>query len=110
MIINDIPFSADLEDILNELVSQLRLNDIHYIRKMIPTSRDVQICCPYHNNGMERRPSAGISKDTGIFHCFACDESFTTDDISFCERCGSLMRRDNEFPVCSNCIEYLEKE
>ncbi len=48
--------------------------------------------------------------EKGIFHCFACDESFTTDDISFCERCGSLMRRDNEFPVCSNCIEYLEKE
>lgn len=48
--------------------------------------------------------------EKGSFHCFACDESFTTDDISFCERCGSLMRRDTEFPVCSNCIEYLEKE
>lgn len=85
MTINDALFSVDLGDILNELVSQMRMNNISYIRKMIPTSRDIQICCPYHSEGMERRPSAGISRDTGIFHCFACEEVHSLPEvISYC--------------------------
>lgn len=81
MIINDVMFSADLEEILNELVAQLRMNNIHYIAKMVPTSLDVQICCPYHNNGQERRPSAGIRRKDGLFHCFACGEVHTLPEV-----------------------------
>jgi len=81
MTINDVTFSADLEDILNELVAQLRMNHIYYISKMIPTSLDVQICCPYHNNGQERRPSAGIRRSDGLFHCFACGEVHTLPEV-----------------------------
>lgn len=33
MIINDVLFNCELEDILNELVSQLRANDIQLINK-----------------------------------------------------------------------------
>lgn len=85
MRINDTEFNASLHEILDELVSQLRANDIQYIQKQIDTSKDIQICCPYHNGGMERKPSAGIRKSDGLFHCFACNEVHSLPEvISYC--------------------------
>ena len=85
MLINDVQFNTSLEDILNELVSQLRINGIQYIQKMKDTPKDIQICCPYHKEGMERRPSAGIRKTDGLFHCLACGETHSLQEmISFC--------------------------
>ena len=81
MTINDVTFTADLEDILHELIAQLRMNQIYYMPKIISTSLDVQVCCPYHNNGMERRPSAGIRRSDGLFHCFACGEVHTLPEV-----------------------------
>ena len=77
MIINDVQFTVELEDILVELVAQLRANNIPLIQKYKEGPTDFQICCPYHANGMERRPSAGIRKTDGLFHCFACGEKGT---------------------------------
>lgn len=37
--------------------------------------------CPYHGNGQERKPSAGIRKSDGLFHCFACDEVHTLPEL-----------------------------
>lgn len=45
----------------------------------------------------------------GRFHCFSCDENYTTEDLSFCDRCGQLMERTGE-PNCKNCIEYLTEK
>ena len=85
MRINDTEFNVSLHEILDELISQLRANDIQYIQKQIDTSKDIQICCPYHNGGMERKPSAGIRKSDGLFHCFACDEVHSLPEvISYC--------------------------
>ena len=85
MIINDIQFNVELEDILIELVSQLRANNIKLIQKWKNGPTHIQICCPYHSNGMERRPSAGLRKEDGIFHCFACGEVHSLQEvISYC--------------------------
>ena len=85
MNINGIEFNASLQDILDELISQLRINNIQYIQKMHDTEKDIQICCPYHSNGMEKRPSAGIRKTDGKFHCFACGEIHELYEvISYC--------------------------
>lgn len=85
MKINEVEFNTSLELILDELVLQLRANNIQYIQKMISASTDIQICCPYHNEGMERRPSAGIRKSDGLFHCFACNEVHPLPEvISYC--------------------------
>lgn len=82
MIINDVEFNAECIDIVTELQNQLRLNNIPLLGKIIDTSNNVQVCCPYHN---ERRPSAGIRKSDGIFHCFACGEVHTLPElISYC--------------------------
>lgn len=85
MIINDVNFTVELEDILIELISQLRANNIDLIQKYKVGPTHIQICCPYHNNGMEHRPSAGLRKTDGIFHCFACGEVHSLQEvISYC--------------------------
>lgn len=53
-----------------------------YVRPKRISGSYYQICCPFHNNGDERRPSCGVLlKDEfrngtlykkGWFHCFAC--------------------------------------
>lgn len=85
MIINDVQFNVELEDILIELTLQLRANNIQLIRKYKEGPTHIQICCPYHNNGQERRPSAGMRKEDGIFHCFTCGEVHSLPEvISYC--------------------------
>lgn len=81
MIINDVQFNCELEDILTELISQLRANKINLIQKHKDGPTHIQICCPYHANGMERRPSAGLRKSDGIFHCFACNETHSLSEV-----------------------------
>jgi len=81
MIINDVQFNCALEDVLTELVSQLRANNIPLISKQRNSGDHIQITCPYHSNGMERKPSAGIRKSDGILHCFACGEVHTLPEV-----------------------------
>lgn len=81
MIINNTQFNCDLEDIITELQSQLTLNNIPLIQKKHNTPTDIMIQCPYHGNGQERKPSAGISKKDGTFHCFACNEVHSLQEV-----------------------------
>ena len=85
MVINDIPFNCELLEIVNELQSQLNANGIKLMHKVIDTPDNVMVCCPYHKEGQERKPSAGIRKSDGLFHCFACGEIHSLQEmISFC--------------------------
>ena len=85
MIINDVQFNCTLEEILSELQAQLRLNNIPLLQKIADTTNDIMVQCPYHGNGQERRPSAGIRKSDGLFHCFACQETHSlTEVIAHC--------------------------
>jgi len=40
---------------------------------------DFIIFCPYHNN--TRSPAAEISKETGLFYCFGCQETHTLIEV-----------------------------
>ena len=85
MIINNVPFETDLMSIFEELRSQLTANGITLFHSMRDTPDNIQVCCPYHKGGQERRPSAGIKKSDGIFHCFTCGETHTLQEmISHC--------------------------
>lgn len=85
MIINNVIFNADIIDILEELRHQLALNQIPLLQKMKPSGDNVMVSCPYHGNGQERRPSAGIRKSDGLLHCFACGATHTLQEvISYC--------------------------
>lgn len=81
MIINDIQINAELDDVLSELQHQLQINNIPYLSKYKDSGNDIMVQCPYHGNGQERRPSAGIRKSDGMFHCFACNETHTLPEV-----------------------------
>lgn len=86
MKIRNLEFATDVYDILAELRNQLSINGIQLLEKDPKESgNNYQIQCPYHGNGQERHPSAGIKKDTGVFHCFGCGESHELPEvISYC--------------------------
>lgn len=81
MIINDVVINADISEILNELKHQLEINQIHLLHTMRDTPDNVMVCCPYHKGGQEKRPSAGIRKTDGTFHCFACGETHSLQEV-----------------------------
>ena len=81
MKINDVEFNAELEDILKELQNQLALNNIELLQKTKDSGDNIMVQCPYHGEGHERRPSAGILKRDGTFHCFACNETHTLSEV-----------------------------
>lgn len=85
MVINNIPFTVDLNEILNELRSQLHKKGINLLKDIRDVPDNVMVTCPYHKGGQERKPSAGIKKADGIFHCFTCGETHTLPEmISHC--------------------------
>lgn len=81
MKIHDLEFNIELLDILQELRSQLKQNHIDLLRDIKDGPANVQVTCVYHADGQERRPSAGIKKDTGIYHCFACGETHDLPEV-----------------------------
>ena len=85
MQIDDFHIQADVVDIIQELKSQLSLNGVELFSKFFDSGDNVMVCCPYHKGGQERRPSAGIRKTDGMFHCLACGETHTLPEmISHC--------------------------
>lgn len=81
MEINGVIFNADCEDIITELQRQLAVNKIPLLQKTRDSGKDIMCQCPYHGNGQERKPSAGIRKSDGMFHCFACDETHSLQEV-----------------------------
>ncbi len=85
MYINNVQINADLSEIISELKSQLNANGVFLLEKTIDSRSDIMITCPYHADGHERRPSAGIRKSDGLFHCLACGETHSLYEmISHC--------------------------
>ena len=85
MIINDVPILADCLTILYKLRADLVEMRIPLLSSIKDTPDNVMVSCIYHKNGQERRPSAGIKKDTGVYHCFTCGEVHDlTEVISHC--------------------------
>lgn len=86
MIINDVQFNVSLEEVFEELKKQIELNGFPYFQKGYrPSGNSIQIQCPFHGDGQERKPSAGIRKSDGMFHCFACNEIHSLPEvISYC--------------------------
>jgi len=86
MTIDNIEFMVSVEEILQELRSQLALNHIDLLQiQPRESGKNIQIQCPYHSDGQEKKPSAGIRKSDGLFHCFACQETHSLPElVSYC--------------------------
>ena len=65
-------------NILNILKQELNLRGINLLNKILPGNSNIQVTCPIHSGGQERKPSCGISivkkegVDVGTVHCFTC--------------------------------------
>jgi DNA primase len=70
--INETWINADLSDIITELRSQLAAKGIPLLQSTRDLPQDIMVSCPYHKEGQEKRPSSGMRKSDGQFHCFAC--------------------------------------
>ena len=85
MKIGETYYNAELSDILDELSIQLQANGIQLLQKRNNLQTHIMVQCPYHSGGQEKKPSAGLRKDDGKFHCFACGEIHSLPEvISFC--------------------------
>lgn len=85
MVINNQIFNVELMDILLELKSQLNINGVDLLHTIKDSGKDIMCSCPYHKNGQERKPSAGIRKSDGLLHCFTCNETHSLQEvISYC--------------------------
>ena len=85
MQIDNLTVTTPLIDVIVELRNQLNANGVQLLGKIMDSGEDVMICCPYHKDGQERRPSAGIRKSDGMFHCLACGETHSLPEvISYC--------------------------
>lgn len=94
--VNGLPILADEISVIAVLKAQLKELGIERFYSYHNRGEELQICCPYHKEGQERRPSASISLITktdkdgrkipaGTFHCFACQTtSSLTEMISHC--------------------------
>ena len=76
MQIEDVYFDVELEDIINFIQA-----NTDFFPSYKPGFEDVMVSCPYHKNGQERRPSAGIRRKDGMFHCFACGETHSLPEV-----------------------------
>lgn len=81
MQIDNLIISASVDDILTELKTQLNINGISLLNKTFDSGDDVMVQCPYHKDGQERNPSAGIRKSDGVFHCLACGETHSLPEM-----------------------------
>lgn len=79
--IGDLILDCDLSDIIDELQAQMTINYIPLLQKRRNIPTHIMIQCPYHKDGQERKPSAGIRKTDGLFHCFSCGEVHSLPEV-----------------------------
>lgn len=76
--VDNIYINAEIYDILMLLRTHLSLKGINLLRHIKPGRDNIQITCPNHANGQEKRPSCGIrttdgnGTPIGQVHCFTC--------------------------------------
>ena len=70
--INNNYIQAEVSDIIMELKRELEINGVKRFYKITDTPNNTMICCPFHKNGQERKPSMGVLKSDGTCHCFSC--------------------------------------
>lgn len=76
--VNNTYIMANIEEIVSLLKTHLSLMGRNLLGQIKHGRDNIQITCPFHANGQERRPSCGIrtteseGKEVGSVHCFTC--------------------------------------
>ena len=78
LMVDDIPILENEMTILETLRNELHNRGIDKLAVIKKTHGNIQVCCPIHKDGKERKPSCGINLDgskgtsPGTVHCFTC--------------------------------------
>lgn len=78
LIIDDIPILENEMTILETLRTELHNRGIDKLNVIKKAHGNIQVCCPIHKDGRERKPSCGINLNAsngtsvGTVHCFTC--------------------------------------
>lgn len=84
--VNGLNIEATPAQILEDLKYQCEKNGVHYFRSIKPGNDNIQFSCPFHSEGQEKHPSAGMTTvkmtrmngkvvPAGTVHCFTCGYS-----------------------------------
>ena len=82
--------NAEVEDIISKLKEVTLNQGLNYFYKSMDTPNNYMVCCPFHKNGQEKKPSMGIHKKSGVCHCFRGDTEVITQNGIFeiADLCG----------------------
>lgn len=76
--VGNVLITTPVISILQILKQELDSRGIQLLHRMVKSPSNIQVTCPVHNGGQERKPSCGISTkvvdgyETGTVHCFTC--------------------------------------
>lgn len=107
--VDNLIFNTSYYETLNSFRIYLNANGIKYLKEIKNGQDNIQVTCPYHKEGNERKASAGISVKDGIFHCFTCGKvrSFT-QVLSYCLGISDNGERGKQWLI--NNLESNEME
>lgn len=94
LMIDDIPILENEMTIIETLRTELHNRGIDKLAVVRKSHGNIQVCCPIHKEGKERKPSCGINIDgsrgtaPGTVHCFTCGyvakfEEFVSDCFGY---------------------------
>lgn len=78
LLVDNIPILENEMTIIETLRNELHNRGIDKLAVIKKTHGNIQVCCPIHKDGRERKPSCGINLDggggtePGTVHCFTC--------------------------------------
>jgi DNA primase len=76
--VDNYPLLVDDLTVIKTLKMELELKGIYRFNNIKVMPRNLQVTCPIHKEGQERKPSCGISRvktdkvESGTVHCFTC--------------------------------------
>ena len=104
--------NAEVIDVLKLLKTHLNLMGINKLSQIKPGRDNIQVTCPNHANGQERKASCGIrtteaeDKEVGQCHCFAC--GYTASLPVFISNCFNRYDNGNNYFVFLHNIRSLQ--
>lgn len=74
--VGNVILNVEVEEII-DLIQE----ETEFLKDVNIMDNDIMVTCPFHKGGMENKPSLGVSKDSGVYHCFTCGEKGTIVDL-----------------------------
>lgn len=105
IIVNEIPILASVISILNTLNNELRIKGRSSLQLGKQINRYIMLRCPLGLHD-DKRPSAGINLDSGVFHCFTCHTSYSLPKLVSLLLFDTDVRKFGETFLLDNFADY----